>query len=197
MVVKIFNGRKPEIPRTVVVFFSKAFLLFVLWKGVYLYLLLPTRILDAPLTHSVSVVTTKVLNIISSTKPFSVKPGFANLNIDGTDRIIPQMDIFVNSDKTLGIADVCNGLELFVLFAGFLICFPATVSRKLIFLVIGFFSIYVLNIIRCAALVLISMYYDDYLDFSHHFLFTFIVYGFMFLLWYIFTKNSSIHAIQS
>jgi exosortase/archaeosortase family protein len=91
--------------------------------------------------------------------------------------------------KTLSIADVCNGLELMVLYAGFLLCWPAGSVRKIKFIAGGFLLIVLLNILRCAALALISVHKPQYVDFYHHYLFTFLIYGCIFLLWYLFTLD--------
>jgi exosortase family protein XrtF len=188
------SDKRIKIPRSVTLFFIKALVLFIIWKAVYLSFLLPKRILDEPLTNSVGVATTRLLNLFSGVDQYSTKQGIGSIEVDGKEQPVSQMDIYKNNEKTLGIADVCNGLELLVLYVGFIICFPSPVSRKLLFAAIGFALIYLLNLFRCAALVMIFIHYREYLDFSHHFAFTFIVYAFIFLLWYIFTKNLRLNA---
>ena len=196
-----------KIPRPVRLFFIKALVLFVLWKAVYLLFLLPHRTLDEPLTHSVGWSTAHMLNLFSQGRPFSARetgasleppgaspePAGASPEPDGEVITGNVMDIYRGEDKTLRIADACNGLELFVLYAGFIIAFPARVRRKSGFIAAGFFLIYLINTIRCAILVEIFLHYHAYLDFSHHYLFTFIVYSFIFLLWWRFTKNQQNH----
>jgi len=98
------------------------------------------------------------------------------------------MEIYRNGEKTLKVADPCNGLELMVLYGGFIFCFPGVLQRKAGFLLAGWALILLLNILRCMLLVLIFVYYRKYLDFSHHFVFTFIVYMAIFWLWYRFTR---------
>jgi exosortase family protein XrtF len=183
-----------QIPKTVRVFFGRALLLFVGWKTIYLILLLPGRVLDGPLTYSVAVLTTKTLNAFSPSHNFSVISALDTSYFEGSKRFEHQMQIYQNKDKTLAISDECNALEIFVLYAGFIICFPASTARKLRFILIGFALIYLLNIIRCAALVFIDIHYHEYLDISHHFVFTFIVYAFIFLLWHIFAKKLRLNA---
>jgi exosortase family protein XrtF len=186
--MSIFSSWK-QIPRSVNLFFLKVLLVFILWKSVYLIFLLPGRVLDGPLTYSVGVVTTKTLNLFHSSGEFSVKPGVSRIERDGFVSVEEEMDIYLRKSKTLAIADACNGLELFVLYAGFIICFPAPLARKFVYIPMGIGLIYMLNILRCASLTLVYIHYPDYLDFSHHFLFTLIVYGFIFWLWFIFTKK--------
>jgi len=104
------------------------------------------------------------------------------------------MDIYLHGKIPLAIADACNGLELLVLYAGFLICYPSTLRRKLIYALVGFVFIYLLNIVRCSTLTVVAIYNPDYLDFAHHFVFTFVIYAFIIWLWFVFTKNPRIHA---
>ena len=182
-----------QIPKTVRIFFLKACLLFILWKTIYLLFLLPGRVLDGPLTYSVGVLTTKTLNVFNHSRDFSVINATDTFKAEGKIQYSQQMRIYFKHQRTLGIVDACNGLEILVLYAGFLICFPAPASRKIEFILVGFLLIYLVNIIRCAALVLVFIHYNEYFNSSHHFIFTFIVYTFIFLLWYIFSKNLTFH----
>lgn len=170
-------------------FFAKALILFIIWKAAYLLFLQPHRTLDEPLTRWVGISTTRLLNLFTQGHPFSVKETDANLELEGGVLAGRVMDIYRYDKPTLRVADACNGLELVVLYAGFIIAFPARLRRKYGFLASGLLLIYLLNVLRCAVLVEIFLHYTAYLDFSHHFLFTFIVYGFIFLLWFMFTKN--------
>jgi exosortase/archaeosortase family protein len=107
------------------------------------------------------------------------------------------MEIEAYHERALSIADVCNGLELIVLYVGFILCFPAGVYRKALFILSGSVLIYIVNVARCAALVLIYMHSPALLDFSHHYLFTFLVYSFVFFLWYIFTNKPVLTHVQA
>ena len=114
-------------------------------------------------------------------------------DIDGVRFKGTVVAIYKNGEKTLTVADPCNGLELMVLYLGFLVCFPAPLNRKLLFGVTGCVLICLINILRCSALVGIFVHYRAYLDFSHHFVFTFLVYLVIFMLWYAFTKKLERH----
>ncbi len=167
--------------------------MFVAWKLLYLFIL-PERVLDAPVTNLVARGTTKTLNFFYRPAIYTTTPSTTEVKADGAVYTEGDMDIFKGDRKVLIIADVCNGLELIALYIGFIICMPAQVSRKLIFIIGGTMLIYIVNILRCAALVQIYLHYPQYLDFSHHYLFTTIIYVFIFLLWLIFSKKLTIHA---
>jgi len=179
-----------QIPRPVALFFIKALVLFIAWKLAYLSFLQPKRVLDGPLTRLVGHSTGQVLDM-TARRPdgYSVTMVMDTVYMEGRAFRSPAVDIYRNDQRTLRVADACNGLELMVLYLGFLICFPALLRKKLEFALAGLILIYFLNIIRCVALVEIFIHYNKYVDVSHHFVFTFIVYAFIFLLWYFFTKN--------
>ena len=177
----LHSGGGVRIPRPVVIFFIKAFLLFVAWKALYIFLLLPGRTLDGPLTRFVGHATAGVMNMMEGRTVYSA--------VEATE----SMDIRRNGEQTLRVADACNALELMVLYIGFILCFPAAGRRKALFILTGCLLITLFNVLRCVALVLIFVHYRAYLDFSHHFLFTFLIYAFIFLLWYIFTKKLAFH----
>lgn len=182
------------IPRPVLSFLVKAIVLFVTWKILYLGFLLPKRILDEPLTRGIGFSTVTVLNLLPGEKLYSGHLIADTANIDGVVFRGSVVGIYRGTERTLTVADPCNGLELMVLYVGFLVCFPAPWKRRLIFGVLGCLLICILNIIRCAALVGIFVHYRAYLDFSHHFVFQIIVYLIIFLMWYWFSKTRRSYA---
>lgn len=187
------SARKRSIPRPVISFLVKAIVLFVAWKILYLSFLLPKRILDEPLTRGIGFSTVAVLNGLPGKTLYHGRTIPDTLDVDGGVFRGNVVGIYRNEEKTLTVADACNGLELMALYVGFIICFPAPLKRKLIFGVVGCGLICLLNILRCAALVGIFVHYRSYLDFSHHFAFQIIIYLFIFLLWYIFSKKLKPH----
>jgi exosortase/archaeosortase family protein len=178
-----------EVPGPVKLFLLKALLLFVAWKALYLLVLQPGRIVDRPLTYFVSVCTTRTLNIFYGSGTYTTTPGVNPVRGAGEAQE-EVMHIFRSNERVLSIGDPCNGLEVEVLYAGLILCLPATRRRRVLFLVTGVIGIEILNIIRCVGLVLVYLHRPEYLDFSHHYLFTFLVYAFIFWLWYLFAKEA-------
>jgi exosortase family protein XrtF len=180
-----------RVPRPVLSFLLKGLVFFVIWKVLYLALLLPARVPDRALTRLVGFSTVDVLNVFSSGTAFMAVEVRDDYVEDGIVRPGTSVDIRRGGMQTLRVADACNGLELMVLYVGFFFCFPGPLRRKLVFAVGGCVLITVVNILRCAVLVQIFIKYRAYLDFSHHFAFTFIIYALIFLLWFLFTKKLS------
>ena len=191
MEVSFFKGGV-SIPRPIVSFLIKALIAFVLWKVLYLFLLQPARVPDRQLTRFIGNATAWTLNGFGTAHSYKA---VEVPDVDVEDNVAhptTAMDLQKDGLQTLRVADACNGLELMVLYIGFIVCFPAPLSRKLSFGIAGCLMIMVLNILRCAALVQVFLKYRAYLDFSHHFAFTFVIYGLIFLLWYLFSKNLSL-----
>lgn len=179
-------------PRVIIVFFVKAAILFVIWKMLYILLFRPHGILDAPLTTAVGGSTAGVLNLFAEGSKFKSVRSFPVAGPEEDAEPGGVVDIYRNGENTLRIAAACNGLEIMILYAGFLFCFPSSgPARRGIYLVIGLAAIFLLNVIRCSLLVWIFLRYRKYLDFSHHFLFTFIVYSCVFFLWYKYASRRS------
>jgi exosortase family protein XrtF len=164
--------------------------LLVVWKVIYLGFLVPGRILDAPLTHAVGVLTVSGLNL------FTRSDAYWSKNEPGTnsDETVMQESVYFNHQKLVGIYDGCNALELFVLYAGFIVCMPASAKRKLIFAVSGVALIFLVNILRCMVVAYIVQYYPQNADFVHHYVFVFIVYALIISLWLFFTGKLNIKA---
>ena len=83
----------------------------------------------------------------------------------------------------------CNGLVLYALFGGFILAFPGLWQRKLWYIPAGTALIWVLNVLRVAALAINHQYAPGSLDFNHHYTFTFIVYGCIFGLWMLWSRR--------
>ncbi|HXB92624.1 MAG TPA: hypothetical protein VNU72_10055 [Puia sp.] len=184
-----FSEKWHQVPRPVKLFLLRGAFLFVIWKLLYWSLLLPHRTLDAPLTRLIGAGTTVVLNGFSRPAMYWMEEGLDERpkGMDGILTTEKVERVYRGRDKLLSIADVCNGLELMVLYAGYILCWPGRRWRKVKFITGGWVLIIGMNMLRCAALALIYLRWPEYLDFYHHYLFNFIVYGSIFWLWYLFT----------
>lgn len=89
----------------------------------------------------------------------------------------------MGEETLLYVAHSCNGLVLYALFAGFILIFSGRWLHKLVYISAGLVLIYCLNILRIISLSLIQINHPDYLDVSHKYIFTIIVYGAIFMLW--------------
>lgn len=181
-----------ETPIEVKKFIRNALVVFFAWKAVYYYVLIDERLLDRPLTQNVGEGTSWFLNNCTSFSGFKAISIVRNDFFEGVFTLNEVSQLQHWGKNVLFIADGCNGLELMVLYLGFIICFSASLLKKIIFMILGLVVIYCANILRCAGLAFLKVEYNDYFDFSHHYTFKITLYGIIFLLWMLFTKQYKI-----
>ncbi|MDB5112185.1 MAG: hypothetical protein JWR67_3299 [Mucilaginibacter sp.] len=192
MVLDTYLTKWDQIPAAVKQFLLKGVILLIAWKVVYLFFLSPTGFLDKPLTITVCTQTVKSLNWVTNSGNYSSKSEVIDRVVDAKSTRIYQEAIYFRQRKVVTIEDACNGLELFVLYAGFIICLPALLSRKLIFIIAGILIIHLVNLFRCAGITYITLYYLPHADFAHHYVFFIIVYACIIALWLGFSNKLSL-----
>lgn len=163
--------------KIVIVFILKAILVYVAWFIFNDFVVLQSGLNDW-LNYRVAQDASMFLKLLGYTT--SIEPGNHQFLID------------VNTKRMVGVGNPCNGLELFVLFAGFVLCFPGGTKKKLWFIPMGIITIHIANFIRAASLALIQFYHPAYLEFNHHYTFVVLVYGIIFGLWIIWVNKLAI-----
>lgn len=189
---QLFNSLK-NIPYTVRLFLGKALLFFIAWKLIYSFFLFDSQLIDRVLTKHVGEASVYVLNTFNSSALFSSKIETYQSEYGGEQLNNAVSAIYFKEKKALHIANVCNGLELLVLYVGFIVCMPSTIKRKLIYIVFGVVFIDFINVLRCVGLIYLYEYFNVYFEFAHHYLFKAIIYLATFLLWMRFSRKININ----
>lgn len=187
-----FKTPLQSVPKPVRSFLLRGLIIFLAWKILYLGFLAFPRTLDKPLTKWVGQHAAWVLNTLYNSNEYSAKELVAVTNFEGQIQIAPVSRIDKNGKKLLHIADGCNGLELFVLFIGFILAMPSGILRKTAYILIGILIIHVINVLRCVGLSSIVIHWKESFDFAHHYVFKILVYATIFILWTRFMKKISI-----
>ena len=146
-------------------FLVSAVITYAAWYLLYDLWLHPKRILDnfvIDFTVKLSETTLKILG-------FKVFTGHAFIGLEPT--------------RCLNIGDACNGLSLFALFTGFIICYPGNLRSKFLYIPFGIISIFLFNVVRVVILAIIYLYSPSSLAFNHSYTFTTIIYVYIFILW--------------
>lgn len=164
-----------ELPVSIRSFLWRALLLFAGWLIIYNLVLKPTNVPDGQLTKFVTWTSAKTLSMF-----------YEDVHTEG-------QDIFVNGRAAVGIANQCNGLELIVLYLGFLLCLPTSRRRTIVYAVAGTIVISAVNVIRCSLLAILFMSHNYYADFAHHYAFKLIVYAAVFAGWIGYSKSTRRH----
>ena len=159
------------IPPGLLKFLIKGLVLFVLWRVVYEGYLKPLGTPDHQLIQ------------------FLLKATYFILLPIYNDIVIQGYSIYLHHEPVLTFAIGCNGLELMILYIGFLICYPTSIKRALYFSFLGIILINVLNILRCAGLAIWYIHHLPYWDFMHHYVFKLVIYAVNFILWVLYSKD--------
>jgi len=160
-------------------FAIKAIITFIIWTVIYYGLIIPDGRLNSFLTDTV------------------IKGTTAGLTILGYDTRGEGDMVFIDNQPVVLVADACNGLELFALYIGFLLCFPGKWKYKVIFIPAGIILIYLINVIREIVLALNYKFFQNTFDFNHKYTYVFIVYIFVFAIWRFWLNKYSILAKSS
>ena len=187
-----------QLPKEAKVFLGRALLLFVAWKILYILVLIPNEVPDSWLVKQLGKATASFLNVYYHTDSFNTENTLRR-KLYGNDWV-PVTYATINykkSQKVLGIYQACDGLELMVLYAGFIICFSGFWIRKLVFIVLGIIGLFLINILRSGLLGIISLQFPIHFEFAHKYFFNLVVYGFTFLLWMFYISSSKLKSTKS
>ena len=123
------------------------------------------------ITHQVAVQTAAIVDFLGYGVQIAPYPGEASVKV------------VVNGQFLIRVVEGCNGMSVIILFCAFVLSFFNGWPRTLLFLLMGILSIYIINVLRIAALALAVYKYPRYVLFLHEIAFPAVIYGFVFLLW--------------
>ena len=177
-----------KIPKQIRLFLGKAFLFFVVWKIIYNVFLYDAKYLDRALTAHVGNASVTLINSLGAMNGFVSKREMTDN--DNLGILKDEVSVIYHNDKVvLNIANVCNGLELMVLYIGFIICMPSRFLRKFLYIILGLIVLDGINILRCVGLIYLREYYAIYFQFAHHYLFNAMVYTGTFIMWILYSRK--------
>jgi exosortase/archaeosortase family protein len=156
------------------VFGLRSLLAFIIWMFLYHGIIIPDGRINLFLTNTV------------------IYGTLFGLKALGYQCIQQGQTVLIDGEPVVLVADACNGLELFVLYAGFIICFPGRIKFKLLFIPFGILLIYIINVFREIILALNYKFFRESFEFNHKYTYVLIVYVFVFILWRIWIKRYSV-----
>jgi exosortase/archaeosortase family protein len=176
-----------EIPAEVQRFLKRALIVFVVWKLLYTLILFPSNIPDKQLRNATSWGTVQLLKWKFPESVYKIN--YLKRVNPVNNYLMSFDDITKDGRKIVGIADPCNGLELYILFIAFLIIIPASVVKTLIYSILGSIIIYVGNIGRCYFIALMNLSATNLVEVAHHYVFKIIMYAIIFGIWVLYLRN--------
>jgi len=173
-----------SIPAEVRQFLGRVVFIFTAWKLVYIFILIPNEMPDAWLVRQLGNYSAKTMSVFYGGSDFTVK-NTRRLKTYGNEQVwVTHSYIYPKGKQAvLGIYQACNGLELMILTAGFMLCFKGDWKKKTVFIVAGVVGLFILNVLRCAMLGVVNMEFPRHFDFAHKYIFSLVVYAYTFLIW--------------
>lgn len=170
------------IPQEAMRFTKRAFLSFVLWKTSYLLFMRPSGIPDRWLVEHLGHATVWFLDLFGEE---GYRSQFVYRSHPAIDPVMEPVSLLYAADvrPVLYIEAPCNGLDLMVLSAGFVLCYPGTWRRKSLFVPICLLSVFAINVVRCGLLCLLWSGIPELFDSMHKFIFNLLAYACVFGLW--------------
>ncbi len=151
-------------------FFLYSSLIYLLWFLLYDFYIKPKTMLDESIISNIIFSTNRFLELFSYKVYFTMEDlNYQMIGIDGAHPV--------------WIGGPCDGVSVMAIFLIFISAYPGNQKHKFWYVPIGILLIHFINILRVAGLTLINFHAPEYLDFNHNYTFTFIVYGFIFILW--------------
>ena len=158
--------------KTLIRFFILCLLGYIGWFLMYTLWIEPFTSLDFWLSSLEAAEVTSILSTLGFDIQLILEEGYKHA-------------FYLHGQRTIGLANSCNGLVLFPLFSLFIIATPGLWKFKILYLLVGCVLIYHVNIMRIIALIFIKSTHPESLNFNHKYTFTIIVYSFIFFLWHI------------
>ena len=180
-------GQKKFFDQAVFHFFIKLIALVIVWECSYYLFLKPHRIPDKFLTDTITAASAKCINL------------FTNQESHISWWIVKNStsDILIQNGKTVFlIDDICNALDLILIYLGMIILLPNSLKRKLVFSIVGVIALIMADTVRVSCLFWISMKYHSFFNLSHHYVFTILMYILIMAGWLLFIKNYKKHEIS-
>lgn len=191
MVKQFVLSKWQQIPTEVRGFLKRSLMLLIIWQLLYVLLLFPARVLDDSLTRFTGIATEKVLTFFYSDRSFRTEHLLIVSNEQADSKQIGTALVWMGAQPLIHIADACNGLNMYALFIGFLLAYPALTKLKVSFGFLGLVTLIAVNIARCAGLAVLQIHHPSFTVFAHHYIFNVLTYTTVFGLWYWFTKNAA------
>ncbi len=104
------------------------------------------------------------------------------LNLMGIQHMHEDRVIIVAGTNGIEFSDLCLGIAPMFIYSGIILAFGNNVQAKLWYIPLGVMLIFMINVFRLLALILIQAHYNSYFDFAHDYLYVFVTYGLIFVL---------------
>lgn len=163
-----FSDFKPAL-RFLLIFLSVYFVLNLVY-GIWIERLgnQPDRATQWASEHSAAIV-----NALGWDAHAVPNPGGPTIRMMNGDRII------------LNVFEGCNGINVMIVFLAFVLAFGGLLRKMAWFIPMGLMAIHLFNLFRILLLYFLANSNSTYFYYFHKYLFTAVIYGVVFLLWWL------------
>ena len=109
----------------------------------------------------------------------------------------PYLRLIYHQKYVARIIEGCNAISVIILFVSFIVAFSGKLIPTLLYLFGGSLIIYVLNVLRIAALSALIFYFPNQESLLHGVIFPLSIYGVVFILWLIWVRKFSKYASKN
>ncbi len=119
------------------------------------------------------------------------------LNSLGYDTKIAQnneelsVKIMIHGKFIARVIEGCNAMSVIILFVSFIVAFAGSFKNTTLFIIVGSILIYILNVFRISFIAIALYEFPEYESLLHNYVFPASIYGFTFLLWFVWIKKFS------
>ncbi|MGG9972828.1 exosortase/archaeosortase family protein [Ferruginibacter sp. SUN002] len=183
---KLF-GSDEKLSKAIKKFFLQLIILIVAWQLLYNFVLKPSNVPDKMLTKVTTIGAMACINTFLPVDPKLTMDPVYHGNKGGFQLLQRDKPVFI-------IADICNGLDLFVIYLGLIILLPYySIKRKIAFGLGGLIVIMLANVIRVTMLYWLYAYHRPMFELNHKYIFTLLLYLLIFCGWVLFTRKGFKH----
>lgn len=151
--------------RPILGFLGKMLLAYVVWYVVYHLWLFPDGRLDALVARNVALLSGGALHLL------------------GVEASVDGRVVLMASGRGIFVADECTGLAAIGLFLGFVLAFPGSQLRRMLFIPMGMVAIHLANVVRIAFLAWFNEGCPAFFDAVHEWGVLPFYYAVVFVLW--------------
>ena len=109
----------------------------------------------------------------------------------------PYLRLIFHQKYVARIIEGCNAISVIILFVSFIVAFSGKLIPTLLYLFGGSLIIYILNVLRIAALSALIFYFPSQESLLHGVVFPLSIYGVVFILWLIWVRKFSKYASKN
>jgi exosortase family protein XrtF len=101
----------------------------------------------------------------------------------------PTVFLITGESKVLNVFEGCNGINVFIVFAAFIVAFNGNPRKLYWYIPLGILILYVSNLLRIVFLYWTAVSFHRYFYYVHKYIFTATIYAVVFLLWIIWVNQ--------